>query len=121
MTVHWLDAHAPTWLPRGRVARDARFRIRVEQPSYANGARVALMVVRENGSRYVRYPRPNANGIVSRRAGFGRGSVARVEVVLANGSTRTRCWQDPTAPWYSCFGNPRDDRRQFRYRARIVD
>lgn len=119
--INHLASQIVAFLPRGRVARDARLRIRVEQPSYANGARVAVMVVRENGSRYVRYPRPNANGIVSRRAGFGRGSVARVEVVLANGSTRTRCWRDPNPPWYSCFGNPRDDRRLFRYRARIVD
>jgi hypothetical protein len=43
--------------------------------------------------------------------------VRRVEVVLANGSTRYTCNRGSQ---FACHGKPRDDRRDFRVSARVL-
>jgi hypothetical protein len=50
---------------------------------------------------------------------FGRGTVAEVDLVLTNASTRTTCWVDRNAA-YSCLGDPLDDGVPFRYAATLV-
>ena len=48
---------------------------------------------------------------------FHRPRVRRVEVVLANASTRYTCNRGSQ---FACHGKPRDDRRAFRITARVL-
>jgi hypothetical protein len=57
---------------------------------------------RGHGSRVVRFHRPR---------------VRRVEVVVANASTRYTCHRDTQ---FACAGKPRDDRQRFRVTARVL-
>ena len=60
---------------------------------------------------------PGATGHL--RVPFGRGVVQRVDLVLANASSRFTCWTADieSPPFYSCLGTPRDDDRLYRFRA----
>jgi hypothetical protein len=103
---------------RGKTVKaGASLVVRVRLP--AHGARASVIVVKTNGSRFTRRLEQNADGYARARANFGRG-VKQVELVLSNGSTRiSSCWQDEVAPFFSCYGRPRDDRRVFELRARL--
>ena len=57
---------------------------------------------RGHGTRVVRFHRPR---------------VRRVEVVLANASTRYTCHRGTQ---FACSGRPRDDRQAFRVTARVL-
>jgi hypothetical protein len=109
-----------TFRPRRHVSPTARLKVDVDVP--VHGGRATLVVYYRDGrvrSRGLRYG-PTGTGV--RRVDFGRRVVSRVDLVLSNGSSRTRCWQDlDVPPFFSCFGVPRDDRRAFTFRARLRD
>jgi hypothetical protein len=103
--------------PGKNVNRGASLVVRVRLPRH--GARATVIVLDKDGSRSTRRLRRNAEGYARTRARFGRG-VKRVELVLSNGSTRVGpCWEDFSAPFFSCLGRPRDDRRLFELRASL--
>jgi hypothetical protein len=119
----WRIDHLATrffsFAPGVGVARDARLRLRLTLPR--TGARAAVIVVNADGSRTTRYVTPNQRGDAVRLAGFGRGAVARVHLVLSNGSTSTDCWTRVSASTtYSCLGTPRGDDRRFGFKAELV-
>jgi hypothetical protein len=118
----WKIDHLATrffsFAPGASVARDARLRLRLTLPR--TGARAAVIVVNTDGSRSTRYVTPNTSGDAVRVARFGRGAVARVHLVLSNGSTRTNCWTRVTSPTYSCLGTPTGDGLRFGFKAELV-
>ncbi|MGH3007091.1 MAG: MXAN_6640 family putative metalloprotease [Gaiellaceae bacterium] len=101
--------------PRKKVSRKARLGVNVDV--HPRGGRARVIVFFKNGKRAVRAVRLDGQGNGNRRVPFGRATVRRVDLVLSNGSSRTRCWRFPDPPWYSCFGIPKDDRRIYRFRA----
>ena len=102
--------------PAGPV--NARLRLAVQLPRH--GARAVVVVVHRNGTVERRRLNQSARGWARWHAEFGRLRVARVELLLANGSTRTSCWSVLGPPSYSCLGRPLDDRRTFRFSAQLV-
>jgi hypothetical protein len=105
--------------PGSSGSTTARLRVNVDLTPH--GSRATLI------SRFVAGPPqvrsialgPQAGGGL--RVPFGRGTVTRVDLVLSNGSSRTRCFQDiEDPPFFSCFGIPQDDGQIYRYRA-VID
>jgi hypothetical protein len=80
--------------------------------------RVSVMTIGTNNSVGVRVLK-GKNGVARTTTRFNRSAVKRVDVVLSNGSTRTRCWQSIGPPSYSCFGDPMDDGRVFKLSAAL--
>jgi hypothetical protein len=99
----WRIDHLATrffsFAPGAGVASDARLRLSLTLPR--TGARAAVIVVNADGSRTTRYVTPNTSGGAVRVARFGRGAVARVHLVLSNGS-------------------PTGDNRRFGFKAGLV-
>ncbi|HXV58730.1 MAG TPA: MXAN_6640 family putative metalloprotease [Gaiellaceae bacterium] len=113
-----LAARHFSFVPGRSAPADGRLRVRIDLPR--RGARAALIVLFADGSKTVRVLSRNEKGFVRRGSRFGRNEVKRVDLVLANGSTRTRCWRKPTPPTYSCLGRPRDDGQAYAIRAKLV-
>jgi hypothetical protein len=116
--INHLAARIVRFAPRSTGRLNARLRIAVRLPRH--GARAVVILVRRNGTVERRRLRQNARGRASWQGPFGRRQIARVEVVLSNGSTRTTCWTVLGPPSYSCLGRPLDDRRIFRFSARLL-
>jgi hypothetical protein len=104
-----------SFVPGRGLPASARLKVSVDTP--ARG-RATVIVFPRSGPVRVNPIRLNRRGRGSIRAAFRRSSVARVDLVLSNASTRTRCWtrQPFDAPVYSCLGTPLDERRRFRFR-----
>ena len=102
--------------PGTHVSSTARLRLDVDLTFY--GARATLVSYARSGTVTVR-PIALGRGARGRKVvPFGRGTINRVDLVLANGSSRTRCFTDlEDPPFYSCHGTPRDERRTERFRA----
>ncbi|HSK16077.1 MAG TPA: MXAN_6640 family putative metalloprotease [Gaiellaceae bacterium] len=105
--------------PAKGASKNGKLRVRVRLPRA--DSRATLIVVRPSGKTSTRYLTPNAKGVAGSTVWrFARGQVRRAHLVLTNGSTRTRCWEDGSGPpFFSCYGAPRDDRRVFELRARF--
>jgi hypothetical protein len=116
--INHLSARHFSFFPGRSAPADGRLRLRVDLPR--RGARATLIVLFADGSQTVRVLRRNAKGFVRRGSPFGRGDVKRVDLVLSNASTRTRCWTKVAPPTYSCLGRPRDDRQVYAVRANLV-
>jgi len=97
---------------------NARLRLDLRLPRH--GARATVVVAYRNGTVVRRQLNQGASGRISWGAPFGRRQVARVHLLLSNGSVRTSCWRSLGPPSYSCLGRPLDDRRVFRFTARLV-
>ena len=117
--INHLAARFVAFRPARRVSGDARLRVIARLP--AHGATATLLVVRANGSTSTRRLVRKSDGEARGSASFRFGEVKRIEVVLSNGSTRTaQCWTSPGPPSFSCEGRPRDDRRLFELRAKLI-
>jgi hypothetical protein len=58
----------------------------------------------------------SSNGEGRMRLAFGRGTIKSVHLVLANASTRTRCW---TGTDYGCHGSPTDQSKRYLFKAAL--
>jgi hypothetical protein len=117
--INHLAARIVAFKPGRRVAAGARLRVIAELPGSSTTA--TLVVVRTDGSTTTRRLARTGSGLARTGASFSRGQVRRLEVVLANGSTRMgQCWSFPGPPSYSCQGRPLDDRRLFELRGKLI-
>jgi hypothetical protein len=108
-----------SFAPGKRVSPHAKLAIRVQLPSKGTSSmRVSVMIVHRDNSIGVRTLK-GKKGVARTSTPFNRGDVRRVDVVLSNGSTRTACWQGVGPPFYSCEGQPLDDRRVFKLSAAL--
>jgi len=107
-----------TFRPGRRVSPTARLRVDVDLAPW--GSRATLISYAKSGAVTV-LPIALGEGARGHRlAAFGRGTIARVDLVLSNGSYRTTCFTDLEAPpFYSCFGTPTDDDRRELFRAAL--
>jgi hypothetical protein len=96
----------------------AKLRLRLDLTQYGSAA--TAIVFYKSGLVEVRRLALDAQKNGSFLLPFGRGQVGRVELVLSNGSSRTSCWADDEAPFYSCFGTPRDDGRRYLFNATLA-
>ena len=113
-----LAARFFSFQPSSAGPANARLRLDFQLPP--SGARATVVVVYRNGTAARRRLNQNASGRVRWAAPFGRLQVARVHLVLSNGSVRTSCWRALGPPSYSCLGRPLDDGREFRFSAQLV-
>jgi hypothetical protein len=117
LTLDHLTDPQVRFTPSTRVKSTAQLRVRVNAP-LAPTAPAATVLVRNAGGATHIYPVTlDAAGSGHRVVPFGRGTVARVFLILTNASRRTSCW---VGSWYSCSGHPADDNETFRYQARLV-
>jgi hypothetical protein len=117
--INHLAARIVAFRPGQQVAADARLRVIADLPG--NSTTATLLVVHTDGSATIRRLARSGGGAARGSASFGRGDIRRIEVVLANGSTRMgQCWSRPGPPSYSCQGRPLDDRRLFELRGKLI-
>lgn len=115
-TLYHLTNRYFSFVPGGGVSSSATLRVALDLPLKRAGSSATLLVFRTSGAVRVRRVPLNAAGDGAIRVAFGRGVVSRVDLVLTNASTRFDCWWDSA---FSCGGLPLDDRRVFRFRARL--
>ena len=77
-----------------------------------------VIVVTTGGVATIKPIALGTHGAGSLRVAFGRGTIARIDLVLANGGSRFNCWKAPPTV-FSCQGVSLDDNRTFNFRARI--
>ena len=116
--INHLAARFFSFQPSSGSPANARLRLAFQLPRH--GARATVVVVYRNGTVVRKRLNQGASGRISWGAPFGRSQVARVHLMLSNGSVRTSCWRSFGPPSYSCLGRPLDDGRVFRFTARLV-
>lgn len=105
-----------TFTPGPYASRTARLRVAVDLTRH--GSRATVISRYTSAPTEVRAIPLNVDADGGLIVPFGRRTVKRVDLVLSNGSSRTRCWSDlEDPPFYSCFGVPRDDGRLYTFRA----
>jgi hypothetical protein len=107
------------FLPRRGVTSSAKLLLVVDLGAYRAGPEASVVTISTAGDVAFRRISLNTKGIGKVRVPFGRGTVAAVDLVLTNASSRTRCWVDPNAR-YSCLGDPKDDGIVYRFGATLI-
>jgi hypothetical protein len=113
-----LAARFFSFQPSSSGPANARLRLDFRLPPH--GARATVVVVERDGTVVRKRLDQGASGRIRWGAPFGRLQVARVHLVLSNGSVRTSCWRSAGPPSYSCLGRPLDDGRVFSFQAQLV-
>jgi hypothetical protein len=116
--INHLAARFFSFQPSSTVPANARLRLDFRLPLH--GARATVVVVNRDGTVVRKRLNQGASGRIRWGAPFGRLQVARVHLVLSNGSVRMSCWRALGPPSYSCLGLPLDDGRIFSFRAQLV-
>jgi hypothetical protein len=116
--------HLTTRFYRFRPARHAaahgRLHVAFDLPGSRTNAEATAVVYRRGGGPLVRHFALAADGDGHRSVDFGRSDVWKVDLVLSNGSLRFDCpAKDFPETVYSCGGSSLDDRRVFRFRAKV--
>lgn len=121
-TLKHLASLPATIKPGAAVSRGARLRVVVDAPSGTASPEARVVVRYRDGRTQIRRASLDATGAGAVTVPFGRGQVASVVVVLANGSSRYgSCFTG--SPWggLSCWGGrPRDDGLRYAFQARLV-
>jgi hypothetical protein len=116
--INHLAARFFSFQPSSTGPANARLRLDFRLPLH--GARATVVVVNRDGTVVRKRLNQGASGRIRWGAPFGRLQVARVHLVLSNGSVRMSCWRALGPPSYSCLGLPLDDGRIFSFRAQLV-
>lgn len=111
-----LTGHVASLRPAPGLRR-GRLRVTVDAGRKATAPAAHLVVVGRKGIIGRSPIRLDRRGHGSRVVKFRRPQVRRVEVVLANASTRYTCNRGSQ---FACHGKPLDDRRDFRVSARVL-
>ena len=106
--------------PGRGVSRSARLKLILDLPKRATGPEATAIVWKRDNSLAVKPIRISNSGDAVVKVAFGRGTVRSVFVTLTNASGRFRdCWSDMSFT-YTCAGRPRDDRRSYAIKAKVV-
>jgi hypothetical protein len=97
--------------------RRGRLRISVDAGRRATAPGAHVVLIGRKGVIGRSPIRLDRSGHGTRVVKFHRPRVRRVEVVVANASTRYTCNRGSQ---FACHGKPRDDRRAFRITARVL-
>lgn len=116
--INHLAARFFSFQPSSTGPANARLRLDFHLP--VHGARATVVVVNRDGTVVRKRLNQSASGRIRWGAPFGRLQVARVHLVLSNGSVRMSCWRAVGPPTYSCLGLPLDDGRVFSFSAQLV-
>jgi hypothetical protein len=116
VTLDHLTGHVASLRP-GPGLRRGRLRITVDAGGRATAPAAHVVLVGPRGVIGRSPLRLDRRGEGSRVVMFRRPRVRRVEVVLANASTRYTCNRGTP---FACQGKPRHDRRAFRVTARVL-
>ncbi|GIU99367.1 MAG: hypothetical protein KatS3mg014_0983 [Actinomycetota bacterium] len=109
------------FVPGRGVPGTVRLTLSIDGPPRAAGTEASVVIVRPDGRVRFAPLAVDRRGDTGVTVPFGRGSVARVVLVMTNASMRRAggCWQDPK--WrYSCAAYPRDEDLRFRYRGELI-
>jgi hypothetical protein len=117
-TKHLTDTYVE-FVPRRGVATSAKLLVVVDLPAYRTGPEASVVTITKTGEVVFRRISLTAGGDAKLRVAFGRGTVAAVDLVLTNASTRTKCWVDPNGR-FSCYGDPKDDGAVYRFGVRLI-
>lgn len=113
-----LTSSTVSFTPEAALRKGWRLRINLDLPNTARGSAAVVTTYRTSGKVVTRTATLNRSGNGVVRVGFGSKAVTRVELTLANASTRyTRCWY---GGGYACQGTSLDDNRALKYRAQVV-
>lgn len=116
VTLDHLTGHVASLRP-GPGLRRGRLRITVDAGRRATAPSAHVVLIGRKGVIGRSPLRLDKRGEGSRVVKFRRPRVRRVEVVLANASTRYTCNRGSQ---FACHGKPRHDRRSFRITARVL-
>ena len=116
--INHLAARFFSFQPSSTGPANARLRLDFHLP--VHGARATVVVVNRDGTVVRKRLNQGASGRIRWGVPFGRLQVARVHLVLSNGSVRMSCWRAVGPPTYSCLGLPLDDGRVFSFSAQLV-
>jgi hypothetical protein len=93
----------------------------VDLPGPATNPAATAVVYAKAGAREVHPISLDGNGDGHIALDFGRSQVWKIDLVLSNGSLRFSCPpKDFPESVYSCGGDPKDDLRAYRFRARLI-
>ncbi len=102
----------------GLTQGDWKLRVKVDMPAKATAPVARVAVYKKNGNVTSTTVPFKKTGFGSKVVGFSSKDVKYVELVVANASRRTTCWNDQDSP-FSCLGTPTDDGRRFDFNASI--
>lgn len=112
-----LTTAAASFEPAPSSPARASLRLLLDAPARRTGSGARLMIVMRTGAVRIVGVALDRRGDAELRVPFGRATVSRVVLVLANGNTRFDCW---TGAGYSCNGRSRADRMPYSYVASLV-
>jgi hypothetical protein len=101
--------------------RHARLRVSVDLPPTRIGSAAVVTSYGRKGRVHRTMVKLSKAGNGKATVRFAAGKTRRVDLTLVNASTRYRCWVGSVrGVQYSCFGQPKDDRKVVRYRVRAI-
>lgn len=102
--------------PRAKGAKN-KLRVRVDMAPRRTGSGAVVSIYRTNGAVQTKTVKLSKRGNGTARVPFNRKRIDHVELTLANGSAKFRCWRYTD---FSCQGQPRHDNRIARYTAAVT-
>lgn len=105
--------------PGRSVRSTAKLLVVVDLPAYRTGPEASVVTLSKSGAVKYYASSLDRRGDGSRRVPFGRGTIAEVDLILTNASTRTTCWVDLNSA-FSCAGDPKDDSLQYAFGVALV-
>jgi hypothetical protein len=111
-TLDHMSASTVRYVPSGLSQSDWRLGLAFDLADKAKGSTAVVTTVPTSGTPTSTFVKLNSSGNAKVSVPFSSTNVAAVYVTLLNASTRFDCWKhlsDPSPPWYTCYGNPRDD------------
>jgi hypothetical protein len=115
LTLDHLAGGVITFVPGQSIRQPTHLTIKIEGPELRFAPDVVVIVNNRNGVS-LHNVGLSADGIGDIRLGFRHGSQKRIDLILANASTRFICWEGGLL---SCQGHPRDNGKQFFFKAAV--
>jgi hypothetical protein len=105
--------------PDPGLGATAELVLRLDLPDPETGSAATAVVFPTTGDATFARAALNRRGNATLRLPFDHATTARIDLVLSNASTRTRCWRSLRSR-YSCYGRPTDDGLPYEYTATVA-